>query len=181
MFWLWLSFMLRANSVCGLGEKRLTKLDSPYCRPHLLRGLLIMILKSTCKLNLGAKRPPQNKQNQKTPKTSKHMLKGRVKTELEFFFLRSRLKPSRRSGKHALARSLHKTQFFHSLLDSCLLATPSPWRQLMALDCISKAWWMIRDITREGVLCLWLGLESDVKETRAVNLETMLEDTKIYF
>lgn len=40
---------------------------------------------------------------------------------------------------------------------------------------------MIRDITREGVLCLWLGLESDVKERRAVNLETMLEDTKIYF
>lgn len=37
------------------------------------------------------------------------------------------------------------------------------------------------DITREGVLCLWLDLESDVKERGAVNLEAMLEETKIYF
>lgn len=109
------------------------------------------------------------------------MLKGRVKTELEFFFLRRRLKPSRRSGKHALARSLQKTRFFHSVLDSCLLATPAPWRQLMALDCISKAWWMIRDTTREGVLCLWLRLESDVKETRAVNWKLCWKTLKFIF
>lgn len=34
---------------------------------------------------------------------------------------------------------------------------------------------------REGVLCLWLGLEADVKEREAVNLEVMLEETQIYF
>lgn len=36
-------------------------------------------------------------------------------------------------------------------------------------------------ITREGGLSLWLGLESDVKERGAVNLEVMLEESQIYF
>lgn len=37
---------------------------------------------------------------------------------------------------------------------------------------------MVGDITREGVVCLWLGLKPDGKEG---NSETMLGATKFYF
>lgn len=85
-----------------------------------------MILKSTCKLHLCA--------NKKREKPSKRILKGKVKTELEFLSPEEETETIHIKYPGVLANMpLHVphtrcrlTQFFHSLMGSRLFATHAP-------------------------------------------------------
>lgn len=100
--------------------------------------------------------------------------KERWKTELEFLSPEEETSHphtvSRRSGKHALARSTHKMQaytilpFSHGLTPVC-----HPCSQKTAHGAGLHLQSVIDDGEhhQDGLFCLWLGVESDVQEKKS--------------